>query len=242
VVSEHWLGLTHLGVLARTAADAALLCDALGGGELSRAVRRDPPRLRVAVSLKTVLPTRPHADVRASVDRVVAALGELGHETLERDPDYGELRPLFVPRYLRGAYLDAERLGPGLEPRARSLARLGRRMERWAARARAAEPARAARINAIFADADIVLTPTTAAPAPSATHAHYRSGVRTILAISPWSAYTLPWNVTGQPALSLPAGRDGDGLPLGVQLVARPDDEATILALAAQLEHVLNQR
>ena len=60
--------------------------------------------------------------------------------------------------------------------------------------------------------------------------------MRTILAISPWSAYTLPWNITGQPALSLPAGRDRDGLPLGVQLVARPDDEATILALAAQLE------
>ncbi len=238
--SEHWLGLTHLGVLTRTAADAALLCDALSGSELSQAVRRDPPPLRVAVSLKTVLPARPHADVRAALDRVVAALNELGHHTVRRDPDYGELRPLFVPRYLRGAYLDAQRLGPGLEPRARSLARLGRRMERAAARARAAEPARAARINALFDDADVLLTPATAAPAPAATHAHYRSGVRTILAISPWSAYSLPWNVTGQPALTLPAGRDREGVPLGVQLVGRPDDEATILALAAQLERALS--
>jgi len=44
------------------------------------------------------------------------------------------------------------------------------------------------------------------------------------------------WNVTGQPAASVPAGFDADGMPMAVQLVARPDDEATLFAVAAQLE------
>ena len=43
-------------------------------------------------------------------------------------------------------------------------------------------------------------------------------------------------NDTGQPAASVPAGFDADGLPLAVQLVGRPGDEATLLSLAAQLE------
>jgi amidase len=51
--------------------------------------------------------------------------------------------------------------------------------------------------------------------------------------------FTQVWNVTGQPAASIPAPvADGD-LPIGAQLVARPGDEATILSLAAQLEREL---
>jgi amidase len=223
----HWLGLTHLGTLTRTVEDAALLAG------LDVAPARP---LRIAVSTKTVLPAKPHADVLASLERVVALAQELGHQTFARDPDYGDLRPLFVPRYLRGAYEDAQRIGRDLEPRARSIVRLGRRMDRLARRARAGEAARAQRINRIFDDADVVLTPATAAPAPKLGHAYHRSGVRTILAISAYSAYTIPWNVTGQPALAIPAGTDATGVPLGVQLVGRPGDEATILGLAAQLE------
>jgi amidase len=235
-LEPHWLGLSHLGVLARTTEDAALLADVLGGTRFRDATTHDPGPLRIAVSLQTVLPAKPHPDVRAALARTVALLTELGHETVEGDPDYGDLRPLFVPRYLRGAYLDAERIGRDLEPRARSVVRLGRGMKGAARRAVNGEAKRADRINRTFDDADVVLTPATAAPAPRLGRHQYRSGVRTILAISPWSAYTIPWNVTGQPALAIPAGTDGDGVPLGVQLVARPGEETTILALAAQLE------
>lgn len=52
----------------------------------------------------------------------------------------------------------------------------------------------------------------------------------------PMVAYTALWNVTGNPAASVPVGLADDGLPVGVQLVGRRDDETTLLALAAQLE------
>lgn len=51
-----------------------------------------------------------------------------------------------------------------------------------------------------------------------------------------WIALCPPFNVTGQPAISIPAGFTAEGLPLGLQLVGRPGDEATILTVAAQLE------
>ena len=163
--------------------------------------------------------------------------------TVERDPDYGDIRPLFVPRYARGAYLDSERLGGpnGLEPRARSIVRIGKRLGRRADRAVAHEAERAARINRIFDDVDVVLTPATAAPAPRLGQGVHRSGVRSILSSTPWVAYTPPWNLTGQPAMAIPAGVDGTGVPTGVQLVARPGEESTIIALAAQMERMAEE-
>jgi amidase len=51
-----------------------------------------------------------------------------------------------------------------------------------------------------------------------------------------WVPFTVLWNITGQPAASVPAGFSAEGLPLAVQLVGRPGDEATVLALSAELE------
>jgi amidase len=51
-----------------------------------------------------------------------------------------------------------------------------------------------------------------------------------------FSAFTGVSNITGHPAVSLPAGLDGNGLPIGVQFVARLDEEATLLRLASALE------
>jgi amidase len=49
-------------------------------------------------------------------------------------------------------------------------------------------------------------------------------------------AFTPKWNMTGQPAVAVPAGLDAASLPVSVQLVGRPADEATIIQVAAQLE------
>jgi amidase len=44
------------------------------------------------------------------------------------------------------------------------------------------------------------------------------------------------WNLTGQPAISVPGGTSEDGMPIGVMIVGRHGEEATLLGLAAQLE------
>jgi amidase len=51
-----------------------------------------------------------------------------------------------------------------------------------------------------------------------------------------WTAFVFPFNATGQPAVSIPMGFNREGLPLGLQIVGRPNDEAGIIALSAQFE------
>jgi amidase len=123
-----------------------------------------------------------------------------------------------------------------------------RRLQAWARR-----------VGAFFLDYDALLTPTLAAP-PALIGAMKPSGAeaaildvvgrlhagwflrltglagllaRKSLAFTP---YTPPFNVTGQPAMSLPLHWSRSGLPIGMQFVARWGDEATLFRLAAQLE------
>lgn len=239
---DHWLGLTHFGPLTRSVADAALLLDVLAdpapGRSYAEAARSAPLALRIAVSTKPTLPVKPGPAALEAVSSTAGLLRELGHDVRARDPEYGELRPFILPRYARGAWLDAQRLGGsrGLERRTRGMVRLGAAMRRLAERTRAKEAERAARINAIFDDHDVVMTPVTAAPPPLAARVGGRGALRSFLGSTAYVCYTAVWNLTGQPAASVPAGFDADGLPRAVQLVARPHDEATLLVLAAQLE------
>jgi amidase len=237
---DHWLGLTCFGPMTRTVADAALLLDALADGPkgYAHAARNAPRRLRIAVSTKPTLPAKPKAAAREAVATTADLLRSLGHVVRERDPDYGQVQPLFGPRYARGAWLDAQRLErrSELEKRTRGIVRVGARMERMAARARAKEAARAARINAIFDEHDVLMTPVTATQPLPVERFDGAGAARAYLGAGEFACYTAIWNVTGQPAASVPAGLDADGMPMAVQLVARPDDEATLLALAAQIE------
>ena len=80
----------------------------------------------------------------------------------------------------------------------------------------------------------VLVTPTlTRLPAPV-------GGIRSAAGVtddaSRFSAFVRIWNVTGQPAISLPLARTTDGLPIGVQLVAAPDRDDVLISLAAQLE------
>jgi amidase len=56
------------------------------------------------------------------------------------------------------------------------------------------------------------------------------------LRATPFAAYTAPFNVTGQPAISLPLYWSSDGLPIGVQLIAASGREDLLIRVAAQLE------
>jgi amidase len=238
---EHWHGLTAFGPLTRTVLDGAIVHDVLAGGgpSLAEAARRPPGRLRIAVSCKPVLWSKVAAELRDAVQETAELLRTLGHEVAERDPDYGEIRPLVVPRYLRGAYDDASRMAhpKRLERRTRRMAAFGRAVSpAVVARVRVAEAARTRRINRIFEDVDVLLTPTTARPALELRRFEGRGALWTFNGIAAFIPFTPQWNLTGQPAASVPAGFTDEGLPLGVQLVGRPNDEETIVSLAAQIE------
>ncbi len=240
---EVWHGLGVVGPLARRVADAALFLEAAaGGGGFVQAAAGEPGRLRIAVSTK--LPTGVLARLgdqqRQAVEDTAALLRSLGHEVFEREIDYGPTAwPNLVARYLRGIHDDAHGMEhpERLEPRTRAMARLGSLIPAGqVAKARAAEEALAARINAIFDHADVVLTPGPSGPPFRVGQFHGRGALWTLNAISGRVPYYGLLNVTGQPGASVPAGFDAEGLPLAVQLVGRPRDEATLLSLAAEIE------
>lgn len=87
----------------------------------------------------------------------------------------------------------------------------------------------------MFDTADIVLTPLGEAPAPNVDQCPARGAIRSLRAANT-SAWLVPWNVTGHPAITIPTGFDDDDLPTAIQLAGRAGDEATLLALAAQIE------
>jgi len=230
--------------------DAALLLDATATvsgfpgpeGEFAAAAEREPGRLRIALSTKvpTPLPVRVGKQQLAAVDQAGALLRDLGHDVIVRDPEYPALAYAnYLPRFLRGISDDADAQAhpERLERRTRMLARLGsffsdRRMDSL----RAAELALDRRIQSIFDDVDVVVTPGNA-KGPSRIGAYQRrGGVSTLLAVAQRVPYQQIWNLTGQPAAAVPWDFDGDGLPLAIQLAGRPYDEATLLSLSAQIE------
>jgi amidase len=96
-------------------------------------------------------------------------------------------------------------------------------------------------LGAVFAEHDLWLTPTTARTAEPWGRYHLGRADLPFDAIAPTlyapvCQYTLPHNIMGTPALSLPLGNSRDGLPIGVQLAARPAQEHLLLQLGTQLE------
>jgi len=103
-------------------------------------------------------------------------------------------------------------------------------------RARAATPKHAARINRVFDEHDMLLLPTIGEPPVPVERWSSRGGQWTLTGMTRRTGFGPPWNYLGNPAASVPAGFTDDGLPLSVQIVGRPNDEATLLSLSAQLE------
>jgi len=245
---DAWYGLSVNGPIARSVMDAALFLDATSmvpgpEGEFVAAAARDPGRLRIALSTKspTPLPVRVGKAELAAVDQAGALLSDLGHEVIVRDPEYpaSAIFTNYLPRYLRGICDDADAQAhpERLEARTRNLARLGSFFsDRRMTAVRAAEPALISRIESIFDDVDVVVTPGTATGPPRIGAYQRRGAVWTLLAVAQRVPYQQIWNLTGQPAAAVPWDFDGDGLPMSVQLVGRPYDEATLLSLAAQIE------
>ena len=142
-------------------------------------------------------------------------------------------------RSLAGIADDAARLDhpERLGDRVRRMARLGRALHgRALRRARQREPSARRRVNRVFAEHDLLLTPVTAVQACPVERWHDAGVIRTLLGGGPYVTYTAVWNYLGQRAASVPTGLDEDGLPTAVQLAGPPGSETTIVALAAQIE------
>jgi amidase len=255
------------GVLTRTVDESARLLDILAGPELGDAAWAPPPsepfaktaagepgRLRIAL---TTVPPLDDAEidpvcVRAAHD-AAKQLESLGHEIVEVDPPWqlpGVL-DLFTASFgpaisLQIAFFalinGREPTEQDMEPLSWAIWNVSRGIN--AVEAMGAELQLQAVSRALItwmADYDALLTPALAeapvplgtidscAPDPMATFA--RSGR--------FTPYTAIFNVTGQPAISVPLYQRDDGLPLAVQLVGQPAQEGALLALAAQLEAAL---
>jgi amidase len=251
---SHWNGLSVNGCVSRSVLDTALYLDVVSGGSqepgapppperpFAEAARTAPGKLRIAYSTLAPRAAAPPAvsDVaKGAVAETAQVLRSLGHEAVEADPAWGGIGNSITPRYLHGIAEDFATVPrpERLERRTKGFARLGRLIpDGLFERAYAARETDATRVNAIFDSHDVLMTPVMGDTAVPVRRWEGMSALRTILGMSRFYPYCVPWNHLGNPAMSVPAGFAADGLPLAVQIVGRPGDEATLLSLAAQLE------
>jgi amidase len=251
---EHWNGLSANGCVSRSVIDTALWLDVVSGGSKEpgapppperpfvEAAKTAPGKLRVAFSTaapRAAAPPTVSEEAKGAVAEMAELLRSLGHETAQQDPDWGMIGNNSVPRYLRGAAEDVARVPhpERLERRTRGFGRLGGLIpDRLFEQARRAEAADAARVNSIFESHDLLMTPVMGGTALPVRRWQGRGALWTVLGMSRFYPYCIPWNHLGNPAMAVPFGFGADGMPLSVQIVGRPGDEATLLSVAAQIE------
>jgi amidase len=257
--SDVALGAGVDGVLTRTVLDTAIALDAMAGYEpgdrhwlappaipYAQTARRPEVRARIRVALEAPLGVPVDDEPRAAAKRAAALLAGLGHEVVEGTPDWNDdgfpaSWSTFVTGALQHIVRVLERLHgrpidpDGLEPATRAWLLDSPRVELvdfLEAHERLGAFAR--RLLGEWPSDVVLVTPTlTRLPAP--VEAIGASAGVTDDALR-FSALVRIWNVTGQPAISLPLHATADGIPVGVQLVGPPGREDLLIALAAQLE------
>lgn len=258
---DDWSGLTHEHAVTRTVGDSALLlrvtAGPLGGDPYhvtpSPVLGRPTGGERLTIGLVTAPLDGAAIDGswRAAAEAAGAALDGLGHRVVPRSlptvaAEVGPVLAGVISGHLAGTIADLEsttdrRAGAEtLEPAVLDLLERGRRAS---AADLARDIGRLRRLQrdlaALFDGCDLVLTPTTALPAPRLGELHTdRTAAELFADIFVLAPFTAMFNVTGGPALSLPWGRDPDGLPLGVQVAGPPGADAAVLEVAAELEGV----
>jgi amidase len=252
--TELWNGLAVLGCVSRTVLDTALWLDVTAGGSQEpgapppperpfvEAARTAPGKLRVAYSTlppRAAMPATVSDSVKGAVADAAELLRSLGHDVAEQDPVWGGIGNNISARFLRGVAEDFATVPhpERLERRTRGFARLGRMLpDGLFERAMRGRDADDARVNAIFDSHDVLVTPVMGGTALPVRRWEGQGALRTVLGMSRFYPYCIPWNHLGNPAMSVPAGFDADGMPLAVQVIARHGEEAKLLSLAAQIE------
>jgi amidase len=211
----------------------------------------DPPRLRIAVSTRRADGEQPHPECVAAVDRAVALLTDLGHEVIEADlpglteeVGHASGTMFYALTAWIAAYWTRNR---GREPRLDELEPLTWAYIQSGRRVSAADYLQAVETIQRFSRTvasfltmyDCFLTPTMSTPpvpigwisstSDDAFRA-WRRGGQTVA----YAAVTA--NVTGNPAMSVPMIWTAEGLPMGIHVLGRFGDEATLIRLASQIE------
>jgi amidase len=254
---ESFNGLTCIGPLTRTVADAALMLDVLSGKHpedihapapppepYAQAISREPRALRIALSLRHAFsgaPVRLHDEIEAGVRRIGRVLTELGHTVTEHHARYGLMGLSLIARGESGVHEWVTRVPDRslLDARTRSTAQVGGVLSRTVLPlARRLEQHFQRRVGSVFHEFDVLIAPTSAAVPLPVGKTDGLSSWSTQQVIAGACPYAWPWNVLGWPGVSVPAGFTSDGLPFGAQLLGPANSEATLLSLAAQLERV----
>lgn len=255
---EYWGPTTHEGALTRSVRDTAAFVDAISGAApgdpytapplsrpLATEVGVDPGHLRIGI--RAFLPgTRtglPHAESLLATEAAAALLEDLGHVVDAFGPvalnePVDSVLPLFAAFIARDVERWAERTGAtrdevaaALEPHNAFFDSYGRTLtasQHLAALEDVQHWAR--RVVTWWADGwDLLLTPTSPEPP-------HPLGQDPLDVASRMSVFTMPFNLTGQPAISLPLHWSEDGLPVGIQLIAAPGREDLLIRVASQLE------
>jgi amidase len=250
-----WEGMATEGALSRTVADTAALLDVISAADpyawwnapspehpFSDEVGRNPGRLRVALCSVSSLGLPVAEEPAAAVDHAGRLLEAAGHEVWWLDADVFDpsgLVPFLnvvnsglsaptgvdwtaVEPHIRAGYAAAG--GVDSLTFTRSMADLHRFTRTVVAR--------------FDSEFDLLVTPTMTVEPPlvgllDAVHAAAGDVVPDIMAMA---AFTAVFNITGQPAVSLPLHVAASGLPVGVQIVAGPWREAQLIQVASQLE------
>jgi len=257
-------GLDCEHVLTRTVRDSALMLELTSGPEstsryplraaaavLASASAARPAPLEIALVLEAPGGARPNEEIAAAVEDTARLLARAGHRVREMSfpasADCGRAAGVvWLTAIAEEIEYYRERIGR--DPRRDELEALT-----WAAielgkrnsaidyvRARR-ELTRATREMAErFKDCDLLLLPTTADHAPLTGQIDGRTAAfdleRWNAASYGYAPYTEIFNITGQPAISLPLVQSGGGLPIGVQLAARLGEDARLIEMAAWLE------
>ncbi|HEU0250926.1 MAG TPA: amidase [Solirubrobacteraceae bacterium] len=251
------------GMLTRTVADTAALLDVLAGyepGDVAWApppqqpfadAVREPGRLRIAVTTKPPLADAEIDPVASrAVEDAAGLLRSLGHNVQEVDPPwqieglselFGGVFSVHIATQIlySGMVAGREPAAEDMEPMSWAIYQMTKQIDSVHGLGMEIQlQALTRQLVQFLAPYDALLTPAlaerplplgtldTAAADPMATFT--RSGY--------FTPFTPIFNASGQPAISLPLYEGEDGLPLAVQLVGRPADEATLISLARQLE------
>jgi len=249
-------GLSTDGPIARTVADAALLLDVMTcsypgdmymlpapppGETFLRHASREPGRLRIGRSIANVVPgATVHDDCVAAYEDASKLLADLGHEVEDVELPFGsDAVPMFELLWYSMATLAP--IDPAQEG---DLLPLTQYLRSKGAKVSAGELIYAqAYLQGVMRQAmarlhryDAFLSPTLALPPVPVGYFDEVDPAENFERQKRFTPYTALYNISGQPAVSLPLYWNAQGLPIGVMLAGRIGDEATLIALSAQIE------